>query len=742
MDVLLLSGGIQMNKKKAYIGLDYFRIVSAIFVIAIHTSPLSSYSEGWNFILTRIIGRVAVPFFFMTSGFFIFCEKESIGINSMGGRVKKFINTTTKIYGIAILLYLPINIYNGYFKQGNISMNLIKGILLDGTFYHLWYLPASILAVFIIYYGIKTLGYKGTFLISIVLYILGLLGDSYYGLIGLIPFGEAFYQAVFTLWDYTRNGLFFAPLFFVLGGMIRRRKDLDSPMKNRVYLGISGIMLLIEGILLYQWGRQKHDAMYIFLPVTMIFLFVFLLQWNWKDNGQRKKSLADLSLIVYIIHPMVIILLRLGAKIIRQEDLLIYNSGIHFIMVTIISFVIGILIIYIAGGGKDKRRKHGRYKKDEFSKDNELGNNFRAWIEIDEAALKSNVNNLKSIMEKGTDIMAVVKDDAYGHGAIRVSTYLNSIGIYDFAVANIEEAIELRNANVKGNILILGYTDPSHAHLLKKYNLIQTIIDYDYALELNKCNIELPVHIKVDTGMHRLGITNTELDKMILIGKMKNLMIRGTYSHLSVADSCREDDIEFTKRQIRDFYQLIDQLKENKMDPGKIHIQSSYGLLNYPGLSSDYVRLGIALYGCLSSPLDRGKLSIELKPVLSLRTKIILIRELVPGMAIGYGRDYRVKEKMSMGVLPIGYGDGYPRKLSKGKGYGIIKGVKRPIIGRVCMDQMMIDITGIEGVEIGEEVTLIGESGGEGITAEEIGCESHTITNEILTGIGKRLFKI
>lgn len=218
-----------MNKN--YTGIDYFRFIAALLIIAIHTSPLGSFSETGDFMLTRIIARVAVPFFFMTSGFFLIsrytCNAEKLGA---------FIKKTTLIYGVAILLYIPINVYNGYFKMDNLLPNIIKDIVFDGTLYHLWYLPASIIGAAIAWYLVKKVHYRKAFLIASVLYIIGLFGDSYYGIVKSVSCLNAFYNLIFQLTDYTRNGIFFAPIFFVLGGYIsdnQNRLSLKRSISNR-----------------------------------------------------------------------------------------------------------------------------------------------------------------------------------------------------------------------------------------------------------------------------------------------------------------------------------------------------------------------------------------------------------------------------------------------------------------------------------------------------------------------------
>ena len=209
-----------MTKHESYTGIDYFRMVAALLIVAIHTSPLASFSATGDFIVTRIIARVAVPFFFVTSGFFLISR-----YSYNADKLKTFIKRTACIYGIAIVIYIPINIYNGYFRMENLLPNLIKDIIFDGTLYHLWYLPASIIGAAIAWYLVKRVSYRKAFVITTVLYLVGLFGDSYYGIAQDIPCLHNFYRMLFQVTDYTRNGIFFASIFFVLGGYIADNKN-------------------------------------------------------------------------------------------------------------------------------------------------------------------------------------------------------------------------------------------------------------------------------------------------------------------------------------------------------------------------------------------------------------------------------------------------------------------------------------------------------------------------------------
>lgn len=716
-----------MNKNKAYIGIDYFRLLAALLVIAIHTSPLLSYSELGDFILTRILARVAVPFFFMTSGFFLISRYQY-----NNDKLKGFLKKTAGIYIISIAIYIPLNIYNGYFTMNHLLPNVIKDIIFDGTMYHLWYLPASMIGAAITWFSIKRLGYKKTFIMTFVLYTFGLLGDSYYGLIEKIPLLKNMYDAVFELSDYTRNGIFFAPIFFCLGGRMADTSEARS--KNRVLSSniigffISLLFLFGEGMLLHRLELQRHDSMYIFLLPSMYFLFSSLLFWK----GWSSLYVGRSALIIYMIHPMVIVVVRMFAKIFRLERLLIQNSLIHFIVVSVISAVfsfLAILFFYkvIGKGENAEKRTPSAFNKD------------RAWIEIDINNLEHNVKILKEAMPKDCELMAVVKAEAYGHGAFQVSTHLSQMGIRAFAVATIDEGIALRRYGVLGEILIFGYTNPERAKELHKYNLTQSLIDFDYANSLCKQKISIKTHIKIDTGMHRLGFDMGEVENIVKIFQTKYLKVEGIYTHLCASDSLADEDICFTKKQISNFYQLLETLTKSGIKLPKTHIQSSYGLLNYPELSCDYVRAGISLYGVLSSSSDKTKLQLDLRPVLSLKSKVILIRKVKKGESVGYSKAFVAERDSTIAILPIGYADGFPRTLSGGRGSVLIGGRFAPVIGRVCMDQLAVDITDIPSTIVGDIVILIGEEENKKISVSEAAYCASTISNELLSRMGGRL---
>ena len=381
----------------------------------------------------------------------------------------------------------------------------------------------------------------------------------------------------------------------------------------------------------------------------------------------------------------------------------------------------------------------GKTKKEPVSEQVHMD---RAWAEIHLASLGHNVEVLRSILPHGCELMAVVKANAYGHGDVKIARYLNKIGVVSFAVATMEEGIRLRTYGIKGNILILGYSGPHRGPELVRYRLSQTVVDYKHAKQLNASDQQISVHIKIDTGMHRLGESCNNTAEIESIFQCHNLKVCGIYTHLCVADSTQEDDVAFTKEQLSHFYSLLEQLKQHRIALPKTHIQSSYGILNYPEVQCSYARIGIALYGVLSSPGNKTKIQPELRPVLSLKTRVVLTRQIAAGESVGYGQAFSASRNTRIAVLSIGYADGVPRSLTCGRGEVLLHGCRAPIIGRICMDQLMIDITDIHDVKRGDIATLIGVDGSEAITAEEVAAASETITNELLSRLGDRLEKV
>lgn len=362
----------------------------------------------------------------------------------------------------------------------------------------------------------------------------------------------------------------------------------------------------------------------------------------------------------------------------------------------------------------------------------------RAYIELNMENLAHNVDCIRAVMQPGCELMAVVKAQAYGHGASVTASYLNGLGVRAFAVATIDEGIELRKNGVAGEILILGYTDVDYAGELNYYRLTQTVISYDYACALNARRIPVKVHIKIDTGMHRLGLEAGELAQICGIFGMEYLQVAGMYTHLCCADSRTKEDVRFTQGQIACFYRLAGALAKLGITMPKLHIQSSYGLLNYPKLQCDYARIGIALYGVLSRPGEETALRPELRPVLSLRSKAVLVRRVKKGECVGYSKGFTAQRDSRIAILPVGYADGLPRTLSCGRGSVLIRGRLAPIAGNICMDQTAVDITDVPEAGVGDVATLIGETES-GVSADRVAACCGSIANELLSRMGGRL---
>lgn len=337
--------------------------------------------------------------------------------------------------------------------------------------------------------------------------------------------------------------------------------------------------------------------------------------------------------------------------------------------------------------------------------------------------------------------MAVVKANAYGHGDILIASHLNQMGIYSFAVATLEEAIHLRKFGIEGSILILGYTPALYAAELMQYDLTQTIADFSHAKELAQTNVPIKVEIKIDTGMHRLGITPEHTKEIASLFSIPTFLISGMYTHLCVADSQTPEDIAFSQKQIESFQFLTNSLKAAGISLPPLHVQSSYGILNYPCLKYQFARVGILLYGCHSQLEESCLMNPEVQPVLSLYSQIALIREVEEGDTVGYGRTYLANRRKRLAVIPIGYADGYPRSLSN-RGYVLIRGQRANIVGRICMDQMIVDVTSIKDACVNDRVTLIGKDGHHSIYAEELASLSGTITNELLSRLGSRITRV
>lgn len=368
----------------------------------------------------------------------------------------------------------------------------------------------------------------------------------------------------------------------------------------------------------------------------------------------------------------------------------------------------------------------------------------RVWAEINLDAARNNIEGIRKITSKEAGIMAVVKADAYGHGAFELSKVFLKYGADRLAVATIDEAEQLRLQGIDNPILILGCTHFSRIEDIVKYDITQAVFTYDVAKlisdEAIKQNKVAKIHIKIDTGMGRIGfMPNSEAVEIIQkINKLKNLQIEGIFTHFATAD---EKDKDFTYEQFNKFNSIIHSIELKGISIPVKHCANSAGIMELPEMHLNMVRPGIILYGMYpSNEVDKSKL--KLMPVLSLKASVVYVKEVPKGTSISYGRTYITEKDTKIATIPIGYADGYSRLLSS-KGSVIINGKKAPIVGRVCMDQMMVDVTEIDDVQIGDEVTLIGGyNSKESITAEDIASMIGTINYEVTCMISKRIPRV
>lgn len=690
-----------MKTARTLSGIEYFRLAAAFLVVAIHCSPLTTYSETADFILTRAVARVAVPFFFMVTGFFVLGRPE---------KLRRFLKRTALLYLACILLYLPLNLYSGALS-GLTPVGALRELLFEGTFYHLWYFPAVLLGAAIASLLMRT---RAGLAIAAALYVLGLLGDSYWGLISGVPWLSDVYEVIFSLVGYTRNGLFFAPLFLLLGARLRGREA--SGKGEAAGLGAALALVLCEALLLRHLGWQRHDSMYVFLPAVMYFLFSLLLA----PRGEAPGWLSPFSMLVYVLHPWVIVLMRGAARQLGLWGLLVENSLGHYLAVCAGSAAAAAVLLLIWARLRPARPS----------------DTARAWVEVDSAALRHNAENLRALLPVGCELMPVLKCEAYGHGLVKTARLMSSMGIRAFAVACAAEGVELRRAGIRGDILILGWTAPESFPCLSRYRLTQTVTEPAYARQLSAYGKNIDVHIKIDTGMHRLGIDPEDIASVEEVFTLPHLRVRGMYTHLCVSDALDEASRAFTEAQRRRFFSLAEELCRRGYCVGKLHTQSSYGLLNYPDARCSYARVGIALYGVRSSRGDDAARWPGLEPALSLKARVEQVRSVKAGEGLGYGLAYTAPRESRIAVLPIGYGDGFPRAAEGA--CALINGSRAPVVGRVCMDQLFVDVTDCGEVRPGDTVTLIGP----GLPCEELAEACGTISNEILSRLGKRLPRV
>ena len=372
----------------------------------------------------------------------------------------------------------------------------------------------------------------------------------------------------------------------------------------------------------------------------------------------------------------------------------------------------------------------------------------RTWAEISLDNLEHNYRALRAHIPQGCKFLGVIKADAYGHGAVPVSGTLSELGCEYLAVSNLEEAVQLRRGGIRTPILILGYTPPEYADTMVFMDLTQEIHSLDYARALEErlrgTNYILNVHLKLDTGMGRIGFLaygeHSELPQLAAFSQLTHLRVEGAFTHFSAADSRREDDERYTELQYARFTSALAELDGCGIRPALRHCANSAVTILHPEFSLDMVRGGIALYGCAPDVDCEGLL--DLRPVMTLRTTIAQIRDVAAGTPISYGRTFTAPRDLRMAVLPIGYADGLSRGLS-GKVSFRLRGQDVPVIGRICMDMCMVDITSVPDAKVGDELTLFGyDEDGARVPVERLAEASGTISYEILCTLSKRIARL
>lgn len=365
-------------------------------------------------------------------------------------------------------------------------------------------------------------------------------------------------------------------------------------------------------------------------------------------------------------------------------------------------------------------------------------NKSRCWVEISLPNLKYNVAQMQKYVGD-TRVLAIVKADGYGHGAVQIARTLSEMGIHDFGVACVDEGRALRQAGIKGTILVLSYVDQQDWQNACDLGLIMSLVSVEHAERISRWAAEKGItaecEIKLDTGMRRLGV-NAEVDEEVVrhLFSLPNIHINGTYTHLCCADSFADDDREFTRIQRARFDGFVEKARRNGFDPGRTHVCASSGVLNYPEFRYDYFRPGFMLYGYTVGDIVER---YDTKPVLSFYSKIEYVKMVAPKEGISYGRLYFTDRERKIATVSCGYADGYPRNLT-GKASVIIRGHKVPVVGRICMDQFMVDVTDIPDVTVEDKVTLIGRDGNEVITMEEFADWSDSVGSEIASRIMPR----
>lgn len=373
----------------------------------------------------------------------------------------------------------------------------------------------------------------------------------------------------------------------------------------------------------------------------------------------------------------------------------------------------------------------------------------RTWAEISLNAIEHNYNVIRNKVADDTKVCCVIKADGYGHGAVELSQIYEKLGADFFAVSNIDEGIEIRKSGSKLPIVILGYTPVSEAENLAEYDISQAVFSLEYAKELSEKCVEedciCKMHIKVDSGMSRIGFMCQEfprdeysIEEICEACCLPNLEVEGLFTHFCVSDEDAEGR-EFTNKQYENFIHVRDSLKKRGVDISVVHCSNSGAIEDYPETCCDMVRAGIILYGL--APSSKLADRLDLVPAMTLKTVVAFVKEVQKGATISYGRTFTADRKMKIATVPIGYADGFIRQNAK-DGYMMLNGKKAKIVGRICMDQTMLDITDIEDVKTGDEVVVFGTGENGEPTADSLAENTGTINYETVCLVGKRVPRI
>ena len=366
---------------------------------------------------------------------------------------------------------------------------------------------------------------------------------------------------------------------------------------------------------------------------------------------------------------------------------------------------------------------------------------YRVYASVNLDNIYANMKELKDNTANGTQMVAVIKTDGYGHGAVPVAKTIDDL-VAAYAVATIDEALNLRRHNIDKPIYILGFI---YEHRMKDAilnDVRMTVYDVEMAKQISKeasqMNKNAYVHIKIDTGMSRIGFATTDeaVADICEIAKLPNIVMEGIFTHFAASDSA---DKKAATMQLESFNSFNEKLASNGIDIKIKHCSNSAGIIDMPMANMNEVRAGIALYGMYPSD-EVNKKAVMLRPALELKSHVIFVKDVPAGVGVSYGSTFITDKPMKIATIPLGYGDGYPRNLSN-KGYVLIKGVKCRILGRVCMDQFMVDVTDLD-VKKGDVVTLVGKDGDESITVEELAALAGTFNYEFVCNLGKRIPRV